>query len=241
MRDYKHRVIDRRRVREVPPWFWLVAALAGGALIALVVYLASLPRDGTTSGALANAPDTLPPSVATDTTATAEPKPAPDKKSAESKKITATPAPPPTQARFEFFDALPKMKVDVPPSPEPMTPPTKAAPKAEPAKTTASPNESAPAKATKPAPADAASPPLPTSGDRYMLLAGYFRNAREAEQLRNRIAALGYNASVQTVKSGSKEPRYRVRLGPYGHKQADDARNALRANGINAVPLKAND
>lgn len=241
MRDYKHRVIDRRRVREVPPWFWLVAALAGGALIALVVYLVSLPRDGTPPDTRTNAPDTLPPSVSTATNASAETKPAPDKKSAESKKITATPAPTTTQARFEFFDALPKMKVDVPPSPEPVTPPpTKAAPKSESASTTASLTDTAPAKATKPTPAGAASPPLPASGDRYMLLAGYFRNAHEAEQLRNRIAALGYNASVQTVKSGSKEPRYRVRLGPYGHKQADEVRNTLRVNGISAVPLKAN-
>ena len=237
MRDYKHRVIDRRRVREVPPWFWLVAISSGAALIFLIIYLATLPGDGAVPGGVENITEI--PAPANIGVPAADNKPTSNNSNASSKKLTATPAPPSTQARFEFFDALPKMKINTPPEPPPVAPARTVPPRAitAPKETQKSPPELAPRPTSTPVEPTR----LPPAGDRYMLLAGYFRNAREAEQLQARIGALGFSSGVQTVKSGSKEPRYRVRLGPFGQKQADEVRNKLRTSGITAVPLKSRD
>ncbi len=78
----------------------------------------------------------------------------------------------------------------------------------------------------------------PAPGMNYMLQTGSFRQAREAESLKARLALLGIESHVQNVSIGG-EDWHRVRAGPYNSmKEVRQVRGLLRRNKINAIPIK---
>lgn len=53
----------------------------------------------------------------------------------------------------------------------------------------------------------------------YTLQAGSFRHLHQAEELKARLALLGFKVSIQTYKLNGKEPWHRVTMGPYKTKE----------------------
>lgn len=93
----------------------------------------------------------------------------------------------------------------------------------------------------EPAAADAPAAPVAPSasdGNRYLLQAGAFERAADAENLKARIALSGEPARVETAEVNGKT-MYRVRLGPYeGSNDADAAKANLAGQGIETVSIK---
>lgn len=96
---------------------------------------------------------------------------------------------------------------------------------------------------------DAAPTPLKDGGkadakavakESYMVQAGAFSSADEADNLKAKLAMLGMEASVQAVTLPDKGVVHRVRLGPY--KSTDEMNKTLavlKQNGVNATPIRA--
>ncbi|HLS83345.1 MAG TPA: SPOR domain-containing protein [Arenimonas sp.] len=94
------------------------------------------------------------------------------------------------------------------------------------------------AEATAP-PAPAGTEPAAESQVRYLLQAGAFRSATDAEALKARIALTGEVARVESaqIEGGMI---HRVRLGPYPNAAAlARAKQALAGHGIEAIAIKA--
>jgi cell division protein FtsN len=89
----------------------------------------------------------------------------------------------------------------------------------------------------KPQPADS----KPAAADEaYVLQAGSFSNADDAEKLKARLALLGIEASTQTATIPDKGVWHRVRLGPYKNaEEMNKARALLKQNGVDATPMRA--
>ncbi|MEM7053551.1 MAG: SPOR domain-containing protein [Pseudomonadota bacterium] len=80
----------------------------------------------------------------------------------------------------------------------------------------------------------------PVSGNQnYMIQVGSFRNGRDAEALKARLAMLGQVASVQTVNVDGST-MHRVRLGPFNASQANRTRQQLQDGGFESMILSAN-
>ncbi len=95
---------------------------------------------------------------------------------------------------------------------------------------------------TAPTANDATDPALALAspGERvlYMLQAGAFRSSDDADNMRAKLALIGFEARVSAAEVGS-ERLYRVRIGPYV--QLDDvnvARFRLAENGIEATVVR---
>lgn len=115
----------------------------------------------------------------------------------------------PEKSRFDFFKVLPEMEVVIPEQ--------ELSRRAEPSA------ETVPGKAL----------------DSFVLQAGSFRNAGDAEQMKARLALLGSVANIQTV-TVNDETWHRVRLGPFeGARKADEMRRLLDDNNIDTLVLKA--
>lgn len=72
-----------------------------------------------------------------------------------------------------------------------------------------------------------------------MLQVGSYRNFREADSIKARLALMGLEASVQRVTVDRKETWYRVRVGPYtSADNANRVRDQLRRNKYKAIVLK---
>ena len=72
----------------------------------------------------------------------------------------------------------------------------------------------------------------------YLLQAGSFRQAGDAEQLKARLALIGIVAKIQTVNVG-ETTWHRVHIGPVnGARKADELRNHLADNGIDSLVMK---
>lgn len=72
----------------------------------------------------------------------------------------------------------------------------------------------------------------------YILQAGSFRIAAEAEQMKARLALLGSMAEVQTV-TVNQQTWHRVRLGPFkGARKTDKMRRLLAENQIETLVMK---
>jgi cell division protein FtsN len=88
-----------------------------------------------------------------------------------------------------------------------------------------------------PATPEAAAASQPESlpdGSRFLLQAGAFKSADEADGMRAQLAMLGLDSRIFPIEQGG-ERLYRVRLGPYG--QLDDVnrvRKLLADNSIEA-------
>ena len=73
----------------------------------------------------------------------------------------------------------------------------------------------------------------------YILQAGAFKKAEQAERMKASLALIGIEASVQTVTVDNKQTWHRVRIGPYRDlQQLNQVRNRLRENKINAILLR---
>ena len=87
--------------------------------------------------------------------------------------------------------------------------------------------------ATATAPAPNASP----SG-RYILQAGSYPDAKGADEIKAKLALLGFQAQVQPVTVNGRA-WHRVRLGPYASaSELEEAKRTLGDNGIPAIALK---
>jgi hypothetical protein len=116
----------------------------------------------------------------------------------------------PEKPRFDFFTVLPEMEVVVPEQ--------ELSRKAEPT------GGAVPGKAL----------------DSYVLQAGSFRSAADAEEMKARLALLGSIATIHTV-TVNDETWHRVRIGPFeGARKADEMRRLLDDNSIDTLVLKAN-
>jgi hypothetical protein len=116
----------------------------------------------------------------------------------------------PKKPRYDFFTVLPEMEVVVPE----LELKRKAAPMTD-----------------------------STSGrqsDSYILQAGSFKSAADAEQMKARLALMGSMATVQTVTVNG-ETWHRVRLGPFeGARKTDEMRRLLSDNQIDTLVMKTN-
>jgi len=110
--------------------------------------------------------------------------------------------------KYDFYNVLPEMEVVIPDS-------------------------QVRAEAKAPPPATPAEP-----GARYWLQAASFRDQRQAEELKAKLALLGLRAQVADVSiNGSSW--YRVRVGPYGNAgELDAGKRSLESNGLSAIALK---
>ena len=116
----------------------------------------------------------------------------------------------PDKPRYDFFTVLPEMEVVVP--------------------------EQELSRRAGPADGEASA----TAGNQYILQAGSFRSAAEAEQMKAQLALLGSVATVQTV-TVNDITWHRVRIGPVeGARKADEMRRLLSENQIETLVMKAN-
>lgn len=76
------------------------------------------------------------------------------------------------------------------------------------------------------------------SGKRYLLQAGAFQSAAQAEELKARIALLGLSARVEPAAISGKTV-HRVRMGPYGTaSDLADAKRKLERGGLPAMAIE---
>ncbi len=75
----------------------------------------------------------------------------------------------------------------------------------------------------------------------YFLQAGSFSNSVDANKLKEKLAFLGLESSVQVADVPGKGTYYRVRLGPYHNSdELNKAKDTLKQNGINeAAQIRA--
>jgi cell division protein FtsN len=77
----------------------------------------------------------------------------------------------------------------------------------------------------------------PNAG-RYILQAGSYPDAKGADEIKAKLALLGFQAQVQPVTVNGKA-WHRVRLGPYASaSDLESAKRSLSDNGVNAIALK---
>lgn len=133
---------------------------------------------------------------------------------------------------FTFFTVLPEIEV-VAPSPPANAKPAPAADATAADAATAGESSGQSAAAVR----DATTPAAPAS--RFMLQAGSYRTAADADRLKATLALSGMASSIQKVTIQGRGDFYRVRLGPFPTYQAmvDIDRQLSRA-GIKALRLK---
>jgi len=143
-----------------------------------------------------------------------------------------------TRPRFEFYKLLSEMEVVVPDEPEEFTRRSRAEQPAPPP-----PSVSAPA-VTSPTPGTS-SPgrPQPDAGSgegepQYLVQAGSFRNQGDADRLKARLALMGVESEIQSVKHGG-ETWHRVRIGPIASRsRVDDVRKRLEQEKVDSILLR---
>lgn len=125
----------------------------------------------------------------------------------------------PSKPKYDFYEVLPAKEVVIPDSE------LSAAAQAEALK----------AQTTE----TTSTPPAAADGVRYLIQAGAFKSAADAEALKARIAMSGEIARVETGESQGSTV-YRVRLGPYPNASSlAAAKQTLANNGIDAQAIKA--
>lgn len=92
--------------------------------------------------------------------------------------------------------------------------------------------------AATPEPNAKATPP-PPANDQYYLQAGAFPNGEDADNLKARLALMGYEADIQTVDIPNKGVWHRVRLGPYKSGELNKVQADLTQNNISTTLVKA--
>lgn len=149
-----------------------------------------------------------------------------EKTAGENEPATEEPGPPQgedehrQEPTFEFYKLLPQQEVVVPDADPPET-------GREPATTASQSGDGRP-----PAP--------PSDGDaQYLLQAGSFRSAGDADRLKAELALLGVEAHIQTVTLQGGETWHRVRIGPFeDQRDLNGVRHRLQSNGVETILLK---
>ncbi len=92
-----------------------------------------------------------------------------------------------------------------------------------------------------PAPVVTAPPAAPANQGLYLQM-GAFQKAADAENLKARIAMLGFEANIQEAEVQDKGVMHRVRSGPYANaEEMNRARGQLSQNGIPATVVRVKD
>jgi cell division protein FtsN len=79
---------------------------------------------------------------------------------------------------------------------------------------------------------------IPDAGTRYLLQAGAFKSADDADAMRARLALLGFDAKI-LPRDQDGQTLYRVRLGPYGNiEDVNRMRKTMAENGIDVQLIK---
>ena len=102
----------------------------------------------------------------------------------------------------------------------------------------------APAERTEEAPEQAVTvAKLPDSSrDSYIIQAGSFQNPSEADNVKARLAFMGFQAAIEPVALPDKGTWYRVRLGPYRNPhEINTIRQQLSQAGVAATMFKVKD
>jgi cell division protein FtsN len=78
----------------------------------------------------------------------------------------------------------------------------------------------------------------PPGREAFMLQAGAFQNASDADNLKARLALLGFEATIETT-AADKGPLHRVRVGPYTSvEELNRTRDTLNQNGVPTTLIK---
>jgi cell division protein FtsN len=198
--------------RQTPAWAMVLLGVALGVVGSVaVLYGGKIP----TLRGNKNLPQPNPEAVA--------PKES-EKALAEDTAKAQPPAPP--KSNYDFYTTLPEKEVVIPDAE------LSAKAKAEQARA----KQQAQANAAN----GTAAPPAPSTpvsgGGSYMLQVTSTTDAKAAEELKARLALLGYSAKVY---SNSPDGRIRVRLGPYASaSETEEAKRALAANNIPSFGVK---
>lgn len=138
------------------------------------------------------------------------------------------------QPKYDFYQELPKRRVEVPgenPPPQ-KTAAAKPAPSKKPDNGAAATKKSSGASAAKPASHEATA----TQKD-YLVQAGAFKLYSQADRVKARLALLGIEAHIDGANSRDSSI-YRVRIGPLSDAAADHLRQRLSSHHINSIKLK---
>ncbi|NOT16785.1 MAG: SPOR domain-containing protein [Sulfuriferula sp.] len=88
-------------------------------------------------------------------------------------------------------------------------------------------------------PAPNADTPKPSTPDAlYFVQAGAFPNAEDADNLKARLALMGYEAAILATDIPNKGTWHRVRLGPYKLDEANKTKDTLEQNKVSATLIK---
>ncbi|MDR9432593.1 MAG: SPOR domain-containing protein [Spiribacter sp.] len=135
--------------------------------------------------------------------------------------------------RFEFYRLLTEQEVEVAEQAETQVENSGALPSAD----TNEPATESTQTATQQTDTSA-SPAL--SGTRYLLQAGSFRRATDADSLKANLALLGIEARIQVVELPGGETWHRVRIGPFASLQdVNSVRSRMAAEQIDSILLRA--
>lgn len=185
--------------------------VAAGILIGVVVMVLVQGRDWSLAG---KRPEPKP-------SAGARPAPSVDTDVPESAEAVAAPKKP----AFEFYQVLPEKEVIIPDADIRASAKAEQLAKAKPAQATP------PAGNTTPATSAATT-------SRYLLQAGSFSDVKSADEVKAKLALLGFGATVQQVVVNGKTWN-RVSLGPYSTaSDLEVAKRTLAQNGVNVVAMK---
>ncbi|RZU99297.1 SPOR domain-containing protein [Spiribacter vilamensis] len=129
------------------------------------------------------------------------------------------------QPRFEFYRLLNEQEVEVAEEQAPRDNGTQALPEADPPPESSTDSDSAP----------------PSDEDkRYLLQAGSFRQAEDADSLKASLALLGIQARIQVVELSGGETWHRVRIGPFNDlEQVNGVRTRMADQEIESILLQA--
>lgn len=111
-------------------------------------------------------------------------------------------------------------------------------------KKTTTPGGAPPVASKNPAPAPAAATPAvtPATGGGQFLQVGAFQKSADADNLKARLAMLGFEANVVEVTVPDKGVMHRVRIGPYASvEEMNRARNQLSQSSIPATVVRGKD
>lgn len=203
-----HRNRNSRRRESAPGWVWMLFGLGLGLIIAIGVYLRVPPANAPASGA----------AVAAESASVAAPERAPEAAAAPAQRANraspepsrpAKPASSGVGERFEFYEILPQFEVVVP---------------------TDDPRPAAAATRPRPRPAE-------TPGS-FLLQAGSFSAAGDADRLQANLALLGVESHVQRVTIDGAIFN-RVRIGPIADMDAAKrTQRRLRDAGIDSLLMQ---
>ncbi|KAF0805605.1 hypothetical protein A6D6_02246 [Alcanivorax xiamenensis] len=196
--------------RQVPGWVWLFTGVAAGLFLAFLVHLAQVQKEAGTATLVK----------------------APEQSGQDNAKGTDKPKAGGDEPTFDFYAVLPKMEVIVPKSKDEKTAPAK-----KPATTS---RDDKPATASKPDTSKSNNTTADTGdGKIYMLQAGSFRNAGDADRRRAELILKGYEVRLQPVKLENGDTWHRVMIGPYNSVNTlHKAQDQLASNGVETLPIQ---